>query len=148
MAFSALYGSGYPVMVTSNGVLNIFNYTNRPNVVAGVDWRAPMAGSSFDPAVDKYLNAAAFVQPVGALGNSPRTNGDVRLPWNKAENISLAKTFKIANTRLDFRIEAFNLFNRIVWGTPNSNFSSSTFGVVSSQANSPRRMQLGLKLYW
>jgi len=26
--------------------------------------------------------------------------------------------------------------------------NSNTFGVISSQANSPRRMQLGLKLYW
>jgi hypothetical protein len=148
VAFSASYGSGYPIAVTSNGVLNIFNKTNRPNVVAGVDWLATTAGDSFDPAVDKYLNAAAFVQPVGALGNAPRTNGDVRRPWNMDENISLAKTFSISKTRLDFRIEAFNLFNRVVWGAPNTNFSSNQFGVISSQANSPRRMQLGLKLYW
>jgi hypothetical protein len=49
------------------------------------DWLAPVAGDGFDPAVDKYLNAAAFVQPVGALGNAPRTNGDVRNPWNLDE---------------------------------------------------------------
>lgn len=149
VAFSAAYNSGYPIAVTSNGVLNIFNGTNRPNVVAGVDWLAATSGSSFDPSVDKYLNSAAFVQPVGALGNAPRTNGTVRSPWNKNENISLAKTFQVTRqTRLDLRIEGFNLFNRVVWGTPNTNFSSSTFGVISSQANTPRRMQVGVKLYW
>jgi hypothetical protein len=148
VALSTAYGSGYPIGVTSNGVLNIFNGSNRPNVT-GADWRAPIAGSSFDPAVDLYLNKAAFVQPVAALGNAPRLNPDVRLPWNANENISLAKTFRLAGaSRLDFRIESFNLFNRVIWGAPNTNFSSATFGVVSSQANNPRRTQLGLKLYW
>jgi hypothetical protein len=147
VSFSASYSSGYPIAVTSNQVLNIFAKSSRPNTT-GQDWRASIAGDSFDPAVDKYLNAAAFVQPVGTLGNSPRTNRDVRLPWNLNENISLAKTFKVSKSRLDFRVEAFNLFNRVVWGTPVTNFSSSTFGVISSQANSPRRMQLGLKWYW
>jgi hypothetical protein len=49
---------------------------------------------------------------------------------------------------MDVRVEAFNLFNRVAWGAPNTNFSSNTFGVVSTQNNTPRRMQLGLKLYW
>lgn len=148
VSFSGSYSSGYPIGVTSNGVLNVFNRTNRPNVVPGAAWRAPISGSEFDPAVDKWLSAAAFVQPVGALGNAPRTNGDVRNPWSLNENISIAKTFKIAKARLDFRVEAFNLFNRVVWGAPNTNFSSNQFGVISSQANQPRRMQLGLKFYW
>ena len=49
---------------------------------------------------------------------------------------------------MDLRIEVFNSFNRIVWGAPDTNFSSNTFGVISSQDNNPRRMQLGLSCYW
>lgn len=142
------YSSGFPIGVTTSAPLPIFNGTNRPNVT-GADWRAPIAGDKFNPLVDKFLNRAAFVQPVGALGNAPRTNPDVRRFWNLVENVSLAKTITLSGElRMDVRMEAFNLFNRIVWGAPDANFNSSTFGVISSQANSPRQMQLGLKLYW
>jgi hypothetical protein len=142
------YSSGFPIGVTSNAPLNIFNGTNRPNVT-GADWRAPMAGTTFDPIVDKFLNRAAFVQPVGELGNAPRINPDVRRFWNLTENMSVAKTIRAGRSLdMDIRVEAFNIFNRVVWGAPETNFSSNNFGVISSQANLPRQMQLGVKLYW
>jgi hypothetical protein len=50
--------------------------------------------------------------------------------------------------RLDIRAEAFNLFNRVVWGAPEQNFNSANFGLVTSQGNSPRQLQIGMKLYW
>jgi hypothetical protein len=142
------YSSGFPLGVTTNAPLNIFNGTNRPNVT-GQDWRAPIAGSEFNPSVDRYLNRAAFVQPVGALGNAPRINPDVRRPWNLNENVSLAKSIKASQSLdMDIRVEAFNVFNRVVWGAPNMDFSSNNFGLVTTQNNLPRQMQLGLKLYW
>jgi hypothetical protein len=65
------------------------------------------------------------------------------------ENISLAKKFAInERASVDFRWEAFNLFNRVRFGSGGTNLDSPTFGVVTSQSNDPRRMQLGLKLYW
>ncbi len=142
------YSSGFPLGVTTNAPLNIFNRTNRPNLT-GEDWRAPIAGEEFDPLVDRYLNRAAFVQPVGELGNAPRRNADVRRPWNLTENISIGKSVGLTGQmRLDVRVEAFNLFNRIVWNAPNTDFSSTSFGLVTSQLNAPRQLQLGLKLYW
>jgi hypothetical protein len=142
------YFSGTPISVTSNAPLPIFNHTNRPNVT-GEDWRAPMAGDKFDPLVDKYLNPAAFVQPVGELGNAPRTNPDVRTPWSLIENISVAKSLNMTSSiSADIRFEVFNLFNRVRWGNPVTNRSSNAFGDVTSQSNNPRQMQLGFKLYW
>ena len=128
--------------------MNIFNGTNRPNVT-GADWRAPIAGDEFDPAVDRFLDRAAFVQPVGQLGNAPRINPDVRRFWNLTENVSLAKSVKLTQTfGMDIRVEAFNIFNRVIWGAPNTSFNDPNFGVISSQANTPRQMQFGLKFYW
>jgi hypothetical protein len=147
VALSQAYSSGVPLGVTSNAVFNFFNGTNRPNTT-GQPWRAPIAGDEFNPAVDLYLNRAAFVQPTDSLGNAPRLSPDVRRPWNLNENISVSKTFKVSGKSLDLRIEAFNLFNRVVWGAPNTNFSNAAFGQVSSQANTPRQMQIGLKFYW
>ena len=64
------------------------------------------------------------------------------------ENMSLAKTVSMPNqVRLDIRIEAFNVFNRVIWGEPEQNFNSANFGLITT-ANSPRQMQIGLKLYW
>jgi hypothetical protein len=144
-----IYASGVPIGVTSNGSLPIFNGTNRPWVTT-YDWRAPVSGSSFDPNKDKYLAASAFpTQPVGVLGNAPRRNPFLRNFPSYNENVSLAKTFSVTERlRIDFRAEAFNVFNRVVFGGPNTSLNSSTFGVISSQANSPRQMQGGLKLYW
>ena len=108
-----------------------------------------MAGDEFDPRVDRDLNRAAFSAPVGQLGNAPRVNGDVRRPWNLTENISLAKTITMTNqVRLDVRFESFNIFNRVIWGEPEQNFNSANFGLITTQGNSPRQMQFGLKLYW
>jgi hypothetical protein len=143
-----IYSSGLPIGVTTSAPLPIFNGTNRPNVT-GSDWRAPIAGDEFDPLVDRYLNRTAFVQPVGELGDAPRMNGDVRRPWNLTENISLAKTIPLSTgVRVDVRAEVFNLFNRVVWGAPEQNFNSNNFGLVTSQENSPRQMQFGVKVYW
>ena len=74
---------------------------------------------------------------------------------NINENISLAKTITVTTRmRVDFRAEAFNVFNRIVWGAPTTSpaggtdFNSANFGLINSLGNSPRQMQFGLKLYW
>lgn len=145
------YSSGLPIGVTTSSTLNIFNGTNRPNVVSD-DWRAPTAGDEFDPNVDRFLTRAAFAQPAnGTLGNAPRTNSAVRRPWNPSENVSLAKTITLSGQlRMDVRMEVFNVFNRIVWGAPNTDFNSPNFGLINSLATgySPRQMQFGLKLYW
>jgi hypothetical protein len=147
VALIQAYSSGLPIGVTTNAPLNIFNGTNRPNLT-GADWRAPLAGDEFDPTVDRFLNRAAFVQPIGELGNAPRINGDVRRFWNLTENLSVGKSIRAAGLDMDVRIEVFNLFNRVIWGAPNTDFSSANFGLINSQGNSPRQMQIGLKLYW
>ena len=79
-----------------------------------------------------------------------RINGDVRRPWNMAENMSIAKTISMTGqVRMDVRLEAFNLLNRVIWGAPAStDGTNNNFGRINSTANSPRQMQLGLKLYW
>lgn len=145
------YSSGFPIGVTTGAApLAIFNGTNRPNVT-GADWRAPTAGEDFNPLVDRYLDRAAFSAPVAQLGNAPRRNGSVRRPWNLSENISLAKTISMTSSlRLDVRMEAFNVFDRKIWGEPNTDFNSTNFGLITGLAAgfNPRQMQFGLKLYW
>ncbi|MEO7650249.1 MAG: TonB-dependent receptor, partial [Bryobacteraceae bacterium] len=144
------YFSGFPLALTRNNPLTIFNGGTRPTVNGYDNWRAPLKGDSFDPQVDRFLERSVFpAQPI-AFGNVTRYNPKVRVFPSFNENISLGKSFPFfgESRRIDFRWEAFNMFNRVVFGTPTSSLDSTAFGIVNTQANSPRQMQLALKLYW
>jgi hypothetical protein len=143
-----VYASGYPIGVTRNAPFPIFNGVNRPYITS-YNWKSTWSGD-FDPAKDTYLSAAAFpAQPNSLLGNATRFNPIVRGFPNLNENISLGKSFNLTERfRLDFRAEAFNLFNRVVFSNPNTNLNSASFGLVTGQSNSARQMQLALKLYF
>ncbi len=143
------YLSGFPVRLTRNNPLPIFNRDTRPTITSYEGWRGQIHGDTFDPARDRFLDISAFPpQPIG-FGNATRHNPKVRTFPVLNENVSLAKSFPLSERfRLDFRWEAFNLFNRVRFSTGSTNLNSSGFGVVTSQANEPRRMQVGLKLYW
>jgi hypothetical protein len=43
-------------------------------------------------------------------------------------------------------LDAFNVFNNVIFGGVNTNITSAAFGRVSSQANSPRVLQLKARL--
>ena len=52
-------------------------------------------------------------------------------------------------TGMQFRAEAFNLFNHPNWGNVNTNPTSlSTFGKITSKTGDVRNMQLSLRLYF
>jgi hypothetical protein len=145
-----VYSSGFPIALARNNPLPIFNGITRPTIDSYDDWRAPIAGDKFDPNVDRFLKPANQfpVQPL-AFGNATRYNPQLRAFWNKTENISLAKTFLVTEkVRIDLRGEGFNIFNRTVFGTGNTNLNAGAFGIVTNQVNDPRQMQVGLKVYW
>jgi hypothetical protein len=81
------------------------------------------------------------------FGNATRLNPKARSPWNLNENLSLSKNVNVTESvRVTLRAEAFNIFNRVRWGNPNTTVNSNNFGQVRSQGNDPRRMQFALKL--
>jgi len=143
------YFSGFPIQLTRNNPFPIFNGGTRPTINGYDNWRAPLSGDEFDPGVDRFLNIAAFpAQPI-AFGNATKYNPKVREFPNFNENVSLAKSFPLSESRrIDVRWEAFNLFNRVRFGTGSTSLNSTAFGVVNSQANNARQMQVALKLYW
>jgi hypothetical protein len=68
------------------------------------------------------------------------------------ENLSLVKSFPIREkVSLDLRGEAFNVFNRVRFGTGSTQLQSTTFGKLTSNGdllNTPRVLQLAAKLYF
>jgi hypothetical protein len=153
--FSGIHGynSGSPMGLSTSVGFPIFNGGNRPMVPTYDGWRAPTAGSSFDPAVDKYLQPASFfgTQPTDQFGNMTRYNPKMRNAPGINENVSLARTINMGERfRWDLRGEAFNLLNRVAFGSISGGTSlqNANFGLWRSQSNSPRRMQFALKLSW
>jgi hypothetical protein len=68
---------------------------------------------------------------------------------NLSENISFSRTFTFhEQARMEFRAEAFNVLNRVQFGALSTSLQNANFGLWRAQANTPRRMQMSLKLYW
>ena len=62
-------------------------------------------------------------------------------------DLSLVKTAKIGErVKAQFRAEMVNAFNTVQFGDPATNPTAASFGLVSSQDNYPRQMQLSVKL--
>ena len=113
----------------------------RPNVTC--DPYAP-AGQQ---AITNWFNRAASVptDPSQPFGNAPRNN--VRGP-NFWSSISPRQTGALAgSSALEFRLEAFNLFDRANFTAPNGNRSAAGFGTITTTYD-PRQLQLGLKVIW
>lgn len=43
-------------------------------------------------------------------------------------------------------MEAFNAFNRVQFAAPGTSAGTTSFGIINSQYNVPRQLQLALKL--
>ncbi len=64
-------------------------------------------------------------------------------------DFSAIKRFPIREQiNLDFRTEFFNLLNHPLFNAPNLTPTSSSFGLITSQSNRPRRAQMALRLVW
>jgi len=70
-----------------------------------------------------------------------RCNGVANFDISVFKNTQLTERI-----RLQFRAEAFNAFNRVQFGVPNTSINSTAFGVINSQQNIPRNIQLALRL--
>jgi hypothetical protein len=98
--------------------------------------------------LNEYFDTSVFSQPAPfTFGNVGRTLPDVRKPGMNNFDFSLFKNLHpLEKLTLQLRAEAFNVFNRVQFGAPNAVLSSGQFGVISSQANTPRQIQFALKL--
>jgi hypothetical protein len=67
--------------------------------------------------------------------------------WNLDLSIAKKIYLNAERTRLTFSAEFFNTFNHIVFLDPAVNLQSpQTFGVITTQGNDRRQIQLGLRL--
>ena len=145
--------SGEPVTLTYtpaaafvvSGIQQDFRGANnyRPNLTC--DPYAPAAERS----ITNWFNKSCVVIPTDPsqpFGNAPRNS--VRGPNFWTFDFAAIKQVGLAGTsRLELRIEAFNLFNRVNFAPPNGNRTQAGFGTITA-AYDPRQVQLGVKVLW
>jgi hypothetical protein len=108
--------------------------------------RIGAGNSGIDPKTDrfKFLDINAYqVQALNTPGNAARNSAYG--PNQFVTNFKLGKTFRIVEGHnVDFRWEAFNLFNTVNFNNPSTTYGASNFGVITS-AQDPRVMQLAIR---
>ncbi|HEY2460896.1 MAG TPA: TonB-dependent receptor [Candidatus Acidoferrum sp.] len=94
---------------------------------------------------NKDATLAAFQNPfAGELGNRNNLRGPIFVNFD----MSLSKRFAMPWSEkhaLEFRAEAYNLFNHTNFSDPNANINSPNFGQITAQANPNRVMQFALR---
>jgi len=132
--------SGFPRNVTSGSDRsNTGTGSDRPNLT-GQD---PNDG---DRTIQRWFNTSAFVlNDLGAYGNAPRNN--VIGPGIFNFDSSIIRNFRLTGSKsLQFRLEAFNVFNQPVWNDPNTSMANpALFGTINSTRKPMRELQIGVK---
>lgn len=140
--------TGFPLgFTTAQNLTNSFGGGSRPNYVPGC---AKQAGGDATQRLGQWFNTACFVQPAPfTFGDEPRNDPTLRAAGVANWDASAYKTFPLAHSdqvNMQFRAEAFNLFNRVQFGYPGLTQGASNFGIVSSQLNNPRLLQFSLRV--
>jgi hypothetical protein len=118
------------------------------------------SGYAANPTPARWYDPAAFVEaPQGTFGNVGRNS--LTTPHFQSIDFAVHKQFHVPGREthvVQFRVEAFNVFNHPSWGAPSGNILAGTpftgapstaarqgFGVISSTAVPMRQLQLALK---
>jgi len=98
--------------------------------------------------IAKWFNTAAFSNPSNSNGNTGRNF--MTGPGYVNFDVALIRSFKMPfgffkeSQRIDFRTEAFNLFNHANFLNPDAKISDTAYGKIQS-AQDPRILQFALK---
>ena len=146
--------NGFPVSLKLQGGTSLPTYGGQaPNLLA------PLHRNGNDPTKWIGSNGQYFANPQDAvlppqftLGTAPRELPNVRLPGTNTAALSVFKEIPTGKLRegshLEFRAESFNAFNHPQFGCLANTVNTGNFGQINCQQNSPREVQLGLKLYF
>lgn len=133
-----------------NGILNI--QSGFPIAISRSALVVPGANVQVsNPSLAEWFNTSSFtVAPAFSYGNVGPVLTGVRTDPVRNVDAVLVKNFalKIGDHQIttQFRSEFYNLFNHPQFAVPNGTITSQSFGVITSQANSPRDLQFGLKV--
>lgn len=143
------FQKGFPVDLRDTGLrsltcdnLQFYACWDVPNQVSAVQVMDPRASAKHFFFSTSSFARAAF----GTQGNAPRN--EFAGPGLNNFDVQISKDTAITeSTRLEMRLEMFNVWNHAQFNNPTSNMNSSLFGEVTS-ARDPRILQLAAKVYF
>jgi Carboxypeptidase regulatory-like domain len=141
--------TGFPLN-TSTGTFPINFTQNAPAVYVGSPGNVSVHVNSTTGGIQYFTSQAnalnAFTYP---FGGGTGTRNALRGPNYSNVDMGIFKNFAMPwseRQNLQFRADAFNVFNNVSWGNPATAINApSTFGLITSQANSPRVLQVALR---
>ena len=118
------FQAGYPLNITAAVNVTGFNTGLRPNVAAGCQKKIDGSAQS---RLLGWFNTSCFSQPAAFIfGTESRTDPNLRGPGIANYDLALFKRTAITErSNLEFRVESFNLFNRVQFGPPNTAFTTA-----------------------
>ena len=149
--------SGTALTIADTNANNIFGISEDRAQLSGTCSKGQLvSGGPVQSKLNSYFNRSCFTAPpvIGADGIGTAFGdsgtGIVDGPGQANLDIALSKNFgfnwPIENSNIQFRAEFYNAFNHPQFSNPDSNFTSPTFGVISSTSVNPRVGQLALKI--
>ena len=148
--------SGSALTIADTNSKNVFGISRDRAQLSGLCTNSQLVtGGWVESKLNNYFDKACFTTPpvIGAdgmgttFGNSG--TGIVNGPGQANLDLALSKMFPFDWPRekcgLEFRAEFYNAFNHPQFSNPDVNFTSPTFGVISSTAVNARIVQWGLK---
>jgi hypothetical protein len=133
------FGSGLPFTPTVN---------NAPLLNADFNSvRADVVGDSHvaNQSASLWFNPAAFSEPQQPYRNGTASRNSLRGPDLAVSNLSLSKNLLQTERRsLEIRADAFNVFNHVNLGLPDSTIDAEGAGQITHVQVAMRQMQFGL----
>jgi hypothetical protein len=146
------FTSGAPLSITGTcvggGIINAVCYPNYAPGFTGSVWQNGTPGTG-NITTTSYLNKAAFVDPPAyTAGNIARSAPlGLFVPHNADFDLSVRREFRpTERIHLALQADAFNLNNAVHFAAPGTNIDAASFGIFSSMANQPRKLQLSARL--
>jgi carboxypeptidase family protein len=136
--------SGYPFTISVFGdTANAGTLLNvnpiRANVVPGV------SPGVDHPSADEWFNTAAFTTPAPFTFGTAGRNSVWGPPLHKADLALDRELPFVRQSQLHLRVEAFNLFNTVNYGTPNRFVNTPQFGTITTASTAARQIQFVLR---
>ena len=148
--------SGNALTIAETNSSNVFGISeDRAQLSATCSASTLIQKGSVESKLNNYFNSSCFTSPpvIGGDGNGTAfgnsATGIVNGPGQANLDLAISKTMTFnarEKTSLLFRGEFYNALNHSQFSNPDTNFTSATFGVISSTAVNPRVTQLALKL--
>jgi hypothetical protein len=137
--------TGNPFTINASGtVLNTPSNTQTADQVSDFNVLGNIGNAG------KWFDTASFVQPTGVrFGDTGRNQFYGPGAWTV--DLSVFRSFAMGGTRrLEFRVQGNNIFNHPVFGNPQGNITSGTYGQITGFGQGggsyiERQIQLGVR---